>query len=127
MKLTPVTGSFAVCRLGPDDPIPAVLSTARFVAIARTADELSIVCLEAHAPEGARVERGWSCLKVEGPLPFLATGIMASLVTPLAAASIPIFAISTFDTDYLLFKDADRERAVEALRAAGHAVEVEGW
>jgi uncharacterized protein len=122
LALVPVRGSFAICRLGPDEPIPPRVASARFVAIARTDEELSIVCPEEAAPSGARIEPGWRCLRVEGPLPFHATGIMASLAAPLAAASIPIFAISTFDTDYVLVKQQDLAQAIEALRLAGHEV-----
>jgi hypothetical protein len=122
LTLTPVSGTYAVCRLAANEAIPESLTTARFAAIARTADELSIVCPDELAPAGASVERGWRCLRVAGPLPFSATGIMASLVAPLAEAAIPIFAISTFDTDYLLVKEGDWSRALQVLVAAGHAL-----
>jgi hypothetical protein len=122
LVLVPVPGAFAVCRLDPDEPIPPRVAGARFVAIARTDEELSIVCPEELAPTGARIESGWRCLRVQGPLPFYATGIMASLTAPLAAASIPIFAISTFDTDYLLVKQEHLAPAMDALRRAGHEV-----
>lgn len=120
LALLPET--LAVCHLGPHEPIPSSVVSASFVAIARTADELSIVCSETLAPAGARVESGWRSLRVTGTLPFAATGIMASLVTPLADAAIPIFAISTFETDYLLVKASDLARSIDALEAAGHRV-----
>ena len=91
----------------------------------RSSDELSIVC-EEHAseehrlPEGIRAERGWVALKLEGPFPFSMTGVLASFLQPLAEAKIPIFAISTFDTDYVLVKRDDLELAQKALAAAGH-------
>ena len=71
-------------------------------------------------PDGAPVERGWVALKLEGPFPFLMTGVLASFVQPLAEAQIPIFAISTFDTDYVLIKRETLEQAVAALHVAGH-------
>lgn len=89
----------------------------------RTADELSVVCLEEAAPAGARVEGGWRCLSVVGPLPFSATGIMAALAGPLAAADISIFALATFDTDHLLVAETALSRALEALHRAGHRVD----
>ena len=91
----------------------------------RTRDELSIVCREDvctadRIPDGAPVERGWVALKLEGPFPFSMTGVLASFVQPLAEAGIPIFAISTFDTDYVLIKRQNLEQAVLALAAARH-------
>ena len=86
----------------------------------RSTDELSIVCEEHRVPEGVRVERGWVALKLEGPFPFSMTGVLASFLQPLAEGKIPIFAISTFDTDYALVKREDWERAQKVLSAAGH-------
>ena len=86
----------------------------------RTRDELSIVCAEDRIPDGVRAERGWLALKLEGPFPFSMTGVLASFLQPLAEAQIPIFAISTFDTDYVLIKRETLEQAVVALGAAGH-------
>ena len=86
----------------------------------RSREELSIVCEEQRVPEGVRGERGWVALKLEGPFPFAMTGVLASFLQPLAEEKIAIFAISTFDTDYVLVKRADLERAMKALAAAGH-------
>lgn len=71
-------------------------------------------------PEGVRKQGGWRCLEVGGPLPFELTGVLASLASPLAAAGVPIFAVSTFDTDYLLVPGEKLEAALAALGAAGH-------
>lgn len=122
LGLEALPGLYAICRLGSNEPVPANVLEMRFVAIARTEDELSIVCPEAAAPASARVEAGWRCLRVRGNLPFEATGILASLAAPLAEAGIPIFAVATFDTDYLLVKSDHLERAVGALERAGHTV-----
>jgi len=115
----------AVCRLASDARIPGWALEGGFFCVARTPDELSIVCVEDFCTEGrisdgAPVERGWVALKLEGPFSFSMTGVLASFVEPLAAAQVPIFAISTFDTDYLLIKLNDLGRAVRALAAAGH-------
>lgn len=120
LRLTIVPGRFAVCRFGPQEPIPSRVAGASFVSITRTADELSIVCAEAVAPEGGRTERGWKCIAVQGPIPFTATGILASLLVPLAEAAVGIFAISTFDTDYILLKEGQLGEALAALKEAGH-------
>lgn len=90
----------------------------------RTADELSIVCPELSVPAHVRHEPGWRAFQVEGPLPFSATGILAAIAVPLAAAGISIFSVSTFDTDYVLVKDSDASPAAAALYASGHRVEL---
>ena len=115
----------AVCRFASDARIPGWALEGGFFCVVRTLDELSIVCAEDFCTENrisddAPVERGWVALKLEGPFPFSMTGVLASFVEPLAAAQVPIFAISTFDTDYVLIKRKDLERAVRALAAAGH-------
>ncbi len=113
---------FAICRLDGDAAIPTWAKTCDFYSITRTRDELSIVCLQHRVPSDVRHEAGWRCLKVEGPLDFALVGIMASLTTALAQAGISLFAVSTYDTDYLLVKDNDLERATGALAAAGHRI-----
>jgi hypothetical protein len=121
LSLLPET--FAVCRLAPDVPLPD-WAAGEFVSITRTSDELSIVCAERNVPPSVRCERGWRCLKVAGPLDLSLIGILASLAVPLAEARIPLFAISTYDTDYVLVKEADLERAVETLLQAGHTMQL---
>ncbi len=89
-------------------------------SITRTAEELSVVCPEEAVPEAVRRQGGWRCLEVRGPLAFELTGVLASLASPLAEAGVPIFALSTFDTDYLLVPGDQLETAFGALGAAGH-------
>jgi hypothetical protein len=111
---------FCICRLEPGAEIPAWALSGPFASVTRTADEFSVVCPEAVVPAGVRREGAWRCLRVAGRLDFAAVGVLASLVTPLASAGISIFAVSTFDTDYLLVKERDLATAVAALQAAGH-------
>jgi hypothetical protein len=122
MRLTLLTDHLAVCRLPADDPLPSWLPARGFLSITRTEDELSIACAADAVPGGIRCESGWRALMVEGPLHFGLTGILASIAAPLAEAEISIFAISTFDTDYVLVKAERLDDAVEALRRAGHEV-----
>jgi hypothetical protein len=117
-----VDGIFAVCKLTPETPIPSWTTAGDFFTISRTADELSVVCREDAVPEGIAAERGWRCFRVGGTMPFSVVGVIASLTAPLAEAGISVFAISTFDTDYLLVKEKDLSGAVETLRAKGHNV-----
>ena len=93
---------------------------AGFFCVTQTADELSIVCEEGRVPDGVRVEKDWVALKLEGPFPFSMTGVLTSFLQPLAEARIPIFAVSTFDTDYVLIKREKLEEAIKALGTAGH-------
>ncbi|HMP57742.1 MAG TPA: ACT domain-containing protein, partial [Gemmatales bacterium] len=104
-------------------PVPAWATAGDLFSVTRTADELSVVCRQEAVPEGVVCERGWRCLRVAGSMPFTLVGVLASLTTPVARAGVGVFAFSTFDTDYLLVKEADFTKAVVALRAAGHVVE----
>lgn len=91
-----------------------------FFCVTQTEEELSIVCDESRVPAGIRIERDWIALKLEGPFPFAMTGVLASFLEPLADAGIPIFAVATFDTDYVLMKRDQLKPAIGALAAAGH-------
>jgi hypothetical protein len=117
LTLRLLEGKFSVCRLAGESSLPPdLLATHRdFVSITRTADELSIVCPEPLAPSGAKIEPGWRAFKVQGPLDFALTGIIATLTAPLATAKISVFAVATYDTDYLLLQDSDLARAIQAL------------
>lgn len=114
---------FAVCRLPPTSPIPPLPVTASLVSLTLTPEELSLIVPEYAAPQDAQVSGGWRALRVAGTLDFSLTGILASLATPLAKVGVSIFAVSTFDTDYLLVPDASLEQALSVLRAVGHVIE----
>jgi hypothetical protein len=103
--------------------VPAWAASSVFSSITRTADELSIVCEEAGVPLDVKHDGGWRCLELAGPLDLSLTGVLASVLRPLAEAGVSIFAASTFDTDYVLVRAGQLEKAVAALRAAGHLVE----
>jgi len=115
---------FAVARLAPESPIPAPHPDAEFFSVTRTADELSVVTPEGQSPENAIVEGGWRALKIAGPLDFSELGILASLATTLAVAEVSIFALSTYDTDYVLCQKDSLKNAIDAIRDAGHIVHV---
>ena len=112
----------AICRLEPDQADLDWDLGEGLLSVTFTDEEVSVVCEEAHAPGDAEVSRGWRCLRVAGPLDFEMVGVLATLAAPLAAEGVSIFAISTFDTDHILVRHADLERAVAALRGAGHEV-----
>lgn len=122
LTLVVLNDTFAVCRLEPESAIPTWAVNSTFSSITRTSDELSIVCRQSDIPAGLACEMGWRCLKVQGPLDFALTGILASLTSTLGKAGVSIFAISTFDTDYVLVKQNDLPRAIQSLSDAGHVV-----
>ena len=120
LTLSLLPGTFTICRLDPEANIPEWAKAGGFISVTRTSDELSIVCTGANVPEDVKADRGWRCFKVEGPLDLSLTGVLTSLANPLAEARINIFALSTFDTDYLLVKEDNVSRAAEALIRSGH-------
>ena len=124
LTLRVLDGMFSICRLdyAPGMEIPGWAQFGEFFSITRGHGELSIVCPQENLPEDLRAERGWKCLMLEGPLDFELTGIMAALTTPLAEAGVSIFAISTCNTDFIMVRDCDLERAVLALTRQGHLV-----
>ncbi len=123
LTLSLLEGRFAVCRLAPGDEVPAWANGGgALTSITRTRDELSVVCAEGAVPEGIRREGGWRVFQIEGPLDFGLTGILASVAVPLAGAGVSIFAVSTFDTDYVMVREENVPVAIAALRAAGHQV-----
>ena len=115
-------GTYAICRLGSEAPLPSWAAKGPFWSIIRTSDELSIVCLERDVPPDTKREGGWRILKCEGPLDFALTGIMAAIAEPLADAGVSIFPLATYDTDYVLVKEAQLETSRQALTSYGHVV-----
>lgn len=120
LKFRQLSGTYAIVRLAPDAPIPDWATKGEFTSITRTADELSIVCPADNLPRDVDSQHHWICLKLEGPFPFSLTGVLLSFIEPLSKNDIPIFAISTFDTDYLLVQEEFAAATLNALRAAGH-------
>jgi hypothetical protein len=112
----------AVCRLEPGSALPAWAMAGAFRSVSWTPEELSIVCEEALVPEEVKAERGWRALKVEGPLDFALTGILLAIAEPLARAGISLFAVSTFDTDYVLVQTASFPAACAVLSDCGHSI-----
>ena len=121
LELDVLDGAFTCARLGPGEPLPAWAANTALSSVTRTAHELSIVCPAAQVPAGVASEGPFRAYAVRGPLEFGAVGILAALAAPLAAAGIPILAISTFDTDLLLVPAAEEVRSRQVLGAAGHS------
>jgi uncharacterized protein len=111
---------FAICKLAATDPAPAWAPEGVLTSITRTLDELSIVCPLKHVPEPHRPEIPWFCLKLEGPFAFSEVGIVKAFIDPLVMQGIPIFVVSTYDTDYVLVQETFSPAALQALEEAGH-------
>jgi len=123
LRLLLLPETLAICRLDKDAPVPEWALKGSFFSVTRTVEELSVVCPKIHVPAGVKREGGWRCIKVQGPLDFSLTGILASLTTPLAKKEISVFAISTYDTDYLLVKEENLKKAIEILVKKGNRVQ----
>jgi len=100
--------------------VPEWATRGEFTSVSRTSDELSIVCPIENLPADVSSPHRWVCLKLEGPFPFSQTGVLLSFIDPLSSKGIPIFAISTYDTDYVLIQEEWASAAVAALQEAGH-------
>ncbi len=120
LKFSAVMGRFAICRLAADAAIPEWALRGSLHCVTRTSEELSIVCSAENIPADVEANAPWSCFKIAGPIPFEQVGVLAAFIEPLSARGISIFAISTFDTDYVLVKEEFASRAMEALQEAGH-------
>ncbi|MET7992519.1 ACT domain-containing protein [Amycolatopsis sp. NPDC005232] len=118
-------GDYSVVRLPADAPVPADLldpAEPALVSVTRTPEELSVICPTGREPSGGVVEHGWRLMSVRGPLEFTLTGVISALASELAAAGVALFSLSTFDTDHILVRAAELDRAVKAFRDAGHEV-----
>lgn len=113
---------YAVAQLPAEAALPEWWPTHGMRHAGWTDDELSLVCEETHVPDDVRCQRGWRMFKLQGPFDFALTGILKAVLDPLAAAGVGIFAISTFDTDYVLVQAPQLDLAVEALGAHGHQI-----
>jgi hypothetical protein len=122
LALSAVAGEYAICQADAAVEVdPALLSSA-FCSVSRTEEELSIVCRAADAPAHMRVDAGWRLVRLDGSFALSDVGVLASILSPLADAGISVFAISTFNTDYILLQAAGFHRALRVLEGAGHAV-----
>lgn len=121
-RLSTLDETLAVCRLDAGSEMPDWAMDADFWSVTRAADELSVVCPDRNVPYGTVCEKGWHAIRVEGPLDFTLVGVLAGILAPLAEAGVPVFVLSTNDTDYVLVRDEKLDLAVAALRERGYEV-----
>jgi hypothetical protein len=122
LELTLLPERFAISRLAAHAPIPEWATQGPFFSVTRTGDELSVVTELSHVPPGIPSQPGWRVLKVHGPFVLTEIGVLSALATPLAEAKISLFAVSTFETDYLLVASEALSAAIAALERAGHKI-----
>jgi hypothetical protein len=115
-------GLLAICRLPADAPWPDWAVGSPLASVTRSADELSVICPQERAPRGIRRSDGWRALRAVGPMDLNLVGVLSSLLEPLTAAGVTVFALSTYDTDYLLVRQDQVAAARVALDRAGHQV-----
>lgn len=123
LKLKVLKDTFSIHRMSANSDIPSQVYQSEFFAITKTDEELSIVCSSSIKIQAEMSNNGWSCLKVLGPLDFALTGILAKLSAVLAESKISIFALSTYDTDYILVETLNLSRAKRTLAASEYIIE----
>jgi uncharacterized protein len=122
LELTLLPERFAITRLAADALIPKWATKGPFFSVTRTGEELSAVTEVSLVPPGVLSQPGWRVLKVHGPFDLSEIGVLSALTAPLAEAKISLFAVSTFDTDYLLVASETLLAAIIALQQAGHTI-----
>lgn len=122
LTLSVLSKAFVICKLPADAPVPPWATRGKLFSITRTSDELSVVAEIGMVPENLRGDTTWRAMKAHGPFAFSEVGVLAALVAPLAEADISVFALSTFDTDYLFTGETHLQAAIAALRIAGHTI-----
>jgi uncharacterized protein len=122
LRLSRYPETLAVVRLGPGAEVPAWAESSSVFSVTATATETSIVCAGRSVPTKSVHHKPFTAFEVEGPLDFALTGVLASLLTPLAEESISVFTLSTYDTDWVLVPTAEADRAEEAWRRQGHEI-----
>ena len=120
LKFRLLSCPYAIVRLAPNAQVPDWALKGDFTSVTRTLDELSIVCATENLPADVQSSHRWICLRLEGPFPFSQTGVLLSFIEPLSTNGIPIFAVSTYDTDYVLIQEEFTSASLNVLQEAGH-------
>ena len=123
LVLSVLSETFTIHKLSPDTSIPEGILKNNFYSISKTENELSLVCSQVIEVQSLQSSKGWKCIKVKGPLDFNLTGILAGISDILTRGKISIFAISTFDTDYILVRSQNLSSARNKLSKAGYKFE----
>lgn len=122
MRVVLLKKTYGIATFAPDAEVSAWASDEEFASVTITGDELSIVAPQDTLPSDVGADRGWRCLKLDGPLDLELTGVLAGILGPLADAAIAVFPIATYQTDYILLKEHSLNEALQVLRAQGHEI-----
>jgi len=124
LGFTLLKDTYSIYRFDAGSPFPYWLDNSDFYSVTKTHDELSVVSkqVEIKHDDRIRADRNWRIIKINGPLQLSQVGIIADISELLKRNEIPIFEISTFDTDYILIRADDLEKAVKALADAGNII-----
>lgn len=122
LNLSVLKGTYGIAQLDPQSSIPPWASQGEFFSITRSTEELSVVCLASAIPESVRSDQGWRIFKIQGPFAFDQVGILNAVTSVFAEKGIGLFAISTYDTDYILVKEDHLDHVIASLMDAGHQV-----
>jgi hypothetical protein len=120
LKLQLLEEKFTISKLPVFDGLPQIIANGEMCFVMRTDDELTVITPEFMAPNNVQQEQGWRGLRIEGTIPFQAVGVLVSLLQPLADAEVSVFAVSTFNTDYVFLHEEQLVAAVQALQQVGH-------
>jgi hypothetical protein len=123
LKLKVLSSNYGVCRFDPHTEVPSWAMQGDFFTVSKSQEELSIVCQASLIPADIKAEKEWRIFKIEGPFSFTQIGILNAVTSVLSENGISLFAVSTFDTDYIMVKCADLDRSIQALRKAEHQVD----
>ena len=126
INLTVTDGLYSIIKLPPEAAIPQWALESAFFSITKTGDELSVVAESGCAPKGLDADAGWRTLKIEGVLDFSLVGVIAGISSVLAENNISVFVVSTYNTDYILIKKDNLDKAVRALKECGYGIQNEG-
>jgi len=122
LKFRQLPGTYGIVRLGAEVPVPNWATKGDFSAVVRAADELSVVCRIENFPDEVHSQHRWTCLRLEGPFAFSQTGVLLAFIEPLSDNRVPIFAVSTYSTDYVFVREDKTKTALDLLHRAGHTL-----
>lgn len=120
--LTLLPERLGVFRFDPSSPVPDLAGSTQLWSITRTRRELSVVAEEGSCSWADAEDPGWRCLYGAGPIPFDLPGIVAGISTTIAAQGLPVFVLSTFDSDLILLRSESLDQSLQALRHSGYAI-----
>jgi len=122
LKFRQLPSAYGIVRLGAEVPIPSWATRGDFSAVVRTAEELSVVCPVQNLPDEVHSQHRWTCLRLEGPFAFSQTGVLLAFIEPLSSNRVPIFAVSTYSTDYVFVREDKTKTALDLLHRVGHTL-----